>query len=139
MTVNYELLQKFLEEEGTLSLTQNDELDFGVEPDIYAVAFIVILCIKKYVLKKDEFTVSSLEYTELMYSVFFDSEKNEMSDVTKIRIDEKLIQVMETAFLIIKDVEITSKEMLDDIFSFTKSSMKKLWSIWYQSVTEVSQ
>lgn len=139
MTVNYELLQKFLEEEGTLSLTQNDELDFGVEPDIYAVAFIVILCIKKYVLKKDEITVSSLEYTELMYSVFFDSEKNEMSDVSKIRIDEKLIQVMQTAFLIIKDTEITSKEMLDDIFSFTKSSMKKLWSIWYQTVTEVSQ
>lgn len=139
MTVNYELLQKFLEEEGTLSLTQNDEIDFGMEPDIYAVAFIVIICIKKYVLKKDEFTVSSLEYTELMYSVFFDSEKNEMSDVSKIRIDEKLIQVMETAFLIIKDVEITDKEMLDDIFSFTKSCMKKLWSIWYQSVTEVSQ
>lgn len=139
MTVNYELLQKFLEEEGTLSLTQNDELDFGMEPDIYAVAFIVILCIKKYVLKKDEITVSSLEYTELMYSVFFDSEKNEMSDVSKIRIDEKLIQVMETAFLIIKDVEITSKEMLDDIFSFTKNCMKKLWSIWYQSISEVSR
>lgn len=127
MTVNYELLQKFLEEEGTLSLTQNDEIDFRVEPDIYAVAFVVILCIKKYVLNKDEITVSSLEYTELMYSVFFDSEKNEMSDVSKIRIDEKLIQVMETAFLIIKDVEITSKEMLDDIFSFTKNCMKKLW------------
>lgn len=139
MTVNYELLQKFLEEEGTLSLTQNDEIDFRVEPDIYAVAFVIILCIKKYVLKKDEITVSSLEYTELMYSVFFDSEKNEMSDVSKIRIDEKLIQVMQTAFLIIKDVEITSKEMLDDIFSFTKRCMQKLWSIWYQSVTEVSQ
>lgn len=139
MTVNYELLQKFLEEEGTLSLTQNDEIDFRVEPDIYAVAFVVILCIKKYILKKDEITVSSLEYTELMYSVFFDSERNEMSDVSKIRIDEKLIQVMQTAFLIIKDTEITSKEMLDDIFSFTKSSMKKLWSIWYQTLTEVSQ
>ena len=137
MTVNYELLQKFLEEEGTLMLTENDVIDFGFEPDIYAVSLIIILCIKKKINGSEKIVITSGEYNELFYSVFFNHEKNEMEEVSKIKMDKKLVSIMETAFLIIKDVEISGKEMMDEIFTFINECLKKLWPIWYRDVMEV--